>query len=283
MRSPGPLAIALIVLRLSAILADYDAPSPSGDSDDDDLDLEPEEDFEDGGRDPMGGMPPVEDFDLELSEDDKTTRMGTCFSYTIGRMQARRDMMMETAKQIMEQHGVHDQQAVTAVLSNWMMACYMNIESAEIDEASGTKFGAPIEVAANREEEMFGMSPSAKQTAPQASQRQWSLLQTILKEHSRNVPQNDPSPQQQQQQQQRQESGDTQSPRGQPQLLGSGMDTGTGFLYMTLVFTVLFGVGTIVVLKLNSLKPEVKGEKDRGSKSEKKKEKAEKQAAKKRM
>jgi len=283
MRSPGILAIALFVSRLSAVLADDDdddaeSPAPSEFTGDDDFDLDMEEDFEDGGSPqmqggggPMGGGPPeVEDFDLELTEDDRSTRMGTCFSYTMGRIQARREMVSQTAKEIMEMHNIQEQQAITTLLSNWMMACYMNIADEELDQAIGTPFGSPIETPADKEEELFGQSPSARQTVRQASERQWRLLGVTLKENQQHF--------QQQQQQQRG------SPRGPPPagLPGSSMDTGTGFIYMVAVFVVLFGLGTLVVLKLNT-KENGKAEKDRGSKSEKKKEKAEKLAAKKRM
>jgi len=302
------LAIALIMLRLSAVPADDEAesPAPSEASGDDDTDLDMEEDFEDaespqlqGGGGPMAGGPPrgyginsqapeVEDFDLEFTEDDRSTRMGTCFSYTIGRMQARREMMSHVARGIMSEHGVEEQQAITAVLSNWMMACYMNIASEEMDQAIGTPFGSPVETPADKDQELFSQSPSAKQTAQQASERQWRLLETTLKESAENVPESvkkgPQQNQQQQQQQQQQQHRDSQGARGQPQagLPGSSMDTETGFIYMIAVFVVLFGIGTLVVLKLN-VKENGKAEKDRGSKSEKKKEKAEKMAAKKRM
>jgi len=282
MRSRGILAIALIVSRLSAVLADDDAgsPAPSEEAGDEDFDLDMEEDFEDGGSPemqggggPMGGGPPeVEDFDLELTEDDRSNRMGTCFSYTMGRIQARRQMVSQTAREIMEMHKIQEQQAITVVLSNWMMACYMNIGDDEMDQAIGTPFGSPLETPADKEEEIFGQNPLAPQTVRQASERQWKLLGETMKENQEHF--------KQQQQQQR----GAPPPRGQPQagLPGSSMDTGTGFIYMIAVFVVLFGIGTLVVLKLN-VKENGKTEKDRGSKSEKKKEKAEKMAAKKRM
>jgi len=269
MRMLSVLPLAFVVWRLGGVLGDDDAEAGMGS--DDDLDLE--DDFEDNDPSPnpgpMGGAPEVEDFDLGMDETDKSNRMGSCFSYTMGRLQVRRDMMQKHAQEMMEQHGVKQNQAMTAVISSWMMACYMNIEEDQVTQAIGTPFGQPIAVSKEREDGMFAHHPAAKQTAQQASRKQWSLLETTLNENSKNMPQGP--------------GADQKSRPGGPQAepLGMHMDSGTGFIYMMAVFVVLFGLGAIVVMRLSQ--KEQGNDKDRGSKSQRKAEKAERQAAKKRM
>merc|ERR1719453_1523275 len=103
-------------------------------------------------------------------------------------------------------HNMKEDQAMNALLFTWMMTCYMNVEESLVSQALGKPYGTPLPAPEDKEEELFSTNPNAKQTAQQASQVQWKLLEGVLKENS---PKQNPNQQQQQQQQQRQQRGRT--------------------------------------------------------------------------
>jgi len=276
-------ALALIALRLTGAEAAEDgAPAPATGNigadgfplpgSDDDLDLD--DDLEDDAAPAQPGVPgagqgsvgpppePVEDFDLGMPESDRKKRMGACFSYTIGRVQAKNEMMRQTVKEMAQAHNMKEDQAMNALLFTWMMTCYMNADESTVAEAQGKPYGTPMPTPAGNEEELFNVNPHAKQTAQQASQVQWKLLEGVLQENS---PKQKPKQQQQQQQQQR---GRPQAPQPEPSFFSGG----TGILYALFIFACIGGIVLLVVGKANSYNQFNHG--DRGSRSERKADKA---------
>lgn len=266
MRNLSLVAIVFVALRLGSARAEDD------DFDDDlsDLDLDDQEadGSAAGGGAPqgMGQAEPVEDFDLGMPQEDRKKRMSACFGYTLGRLQSKQEEMTEMVKGIMEHHKMKQDQAMNSLLMTWMMSCYMNVEEDAVKSASGKSLGTPMPLSEEEDSEMFAhQKQGAPQTVQQASQAQWGLLESILKEHQLKNPQG------------------AQGPRGQPQMAapGSSMDSQTGMIYVLVVFGVLFGAGVIAVSKLTQM---ANGkDKDRSGRSQKKKESAERKMAKKRM
>merc|ERR1719487_1304189 len=125
MRRFGFLAFSLAVLRLHGAGAEEEAaPAPAEELDSevelDDLDLDEDANGPQAGmpRQPMGE--PVEDFDLGLPEEDRRKRMTACFSYTLGRVQARKEMIEQTVQDMVQQNNMKHDQAMNALLFTWM-------------------------------------------------------------------------------------------------------------------------------------------------------------------
>merc|ERR1712113_181279 len=106
----------------------------------DDIDGDPDE----GDDDPPpygapGGYEPVEDFDLGMSEEDRTKQMNACFMFTMSRMQSRQNELQQTIQEMLaspQGQKMSQSQAVNTLMFSWMMACYMNIESAQVMRAT---------------------------------------------------------------------------------------------------------------------------------------------------
>lgn len=273
MRTLSLFAIALLALRHGA---------QAQEAGDEDLDLD--DDLEDDGGSLPGtesvddmqqpAVEAVDDFDLGMSEDQQKGRMGACFSFTLGRVQARKELMEQTVKEMAAAHKMKPEQAMNALLFTWMMTCYMNIEDSVVQQVADKPIGTPLPPD-ELEEEMFGVKPDAPQSVQQASKRQWTLLESTLQEHAQRNPKTGRAEGNKQQQQ---KQGGQQSRQPQNSPLGSNMDKPTGILYVLVVFGVIFGAGMLVVLKL--MQNDKENSKDKGSRADRKAEKEERKSKK---
>lgn len=239
MKARGALCLALLLAALGTRADDAD-----GDDDvDDDLDLD---DVDEG----PGPAPPVEDFDLGIPEEDRRKMMASCWKHTINRVQLRKSELDAAIEQMVaarKESGMSSDQAMNTMLYGWMMACYMNIDG------DGTRKVTPSDTQA-LESDIFSQRSDRPQQVNQASQRQWELLESTIKE-----------------QQQSTGGSSRSSPTGEG-FSGQGGST----TYVLVVFAVIFGLGGLVVLKLVRADQSVQAEKDA-----KKAEKAEKKLSKK--
>jgi len=236
------------------------ATDPDGsdlDLDEDDLD-----DFEDESEDSAGRGAAMEDFDLEMPEEQRKTRMRACYAHTVHRAQTYQDQLQAAIQQMVEANSGQQRtqdQAANSVIFSWMITCYMNINDHGIKAAVA---GTPLQPEV--EQDIFSHHPEKRQQANQASQRQWQLLELVLME--------------QQSAQQQRQGMDPRTGPGAPGVAGSSMTGQSQMLYILVVFGIIFGVGAIVVLRL------MRGEsqdRDKLTKSQKKADKAEKKLARK--
>lgn len=257
------LALLLGLVALSIAEENGAGGSAAADPDGSDLDLD-EDDFDDDddeSEDSSGGMgagqgEPVEDFDLDMPEDQRKLRMRSCLSHTMARAQAYQEQLQGAIAQMVEQQQVSQEQAANSVIFSWMITCYMNIDDDGIKAATAA---TPLQP--EQEEDVFSHHPERGQQANQASQRQWQLLEAILME------QNAAS-----EQQQRRQGVD---PRMDPRAAGTPAGQ-SQMLYVLVVFGIIFGLGAIVVVRLMRSESQ-----DRDSKSQRKTDKAEKKLARK--
>jgi hypothetical protein len=238
MKARGALCLALLLAALGTRADDADGDDDDLDLDLDDVDLE----GEDAGP---GPTPPVEDFDLGIPEEDRRKMMASCWLHTINRVQLRKtelDAAIEQMVAARRESGMSSDQAMNTMLYGWMMACYLNIDGDGVRKVTQSDTQA-------MESDIFGQRGDRPQQVSQASQRQWELLETTIKE---------------------QQSGGSSS----SSTMGSGASGGTGgsATYALVVFAVIFGLGALVVLKLVRADQSVQAEKDakRAEKAEKK-------------
>lgn len=268
MRNLSLLAIALIALRLGSAAAD-DAAGDDLDDEFADLDLDDDDSSLDDAS--IAEKPPeVDDFDLGMPAEDQKKRMGACFSYTLGRVHGKQEMIQESVKDMESTHGMKRDQAMNALVFTWMMSCYMNIEPEAEKKAVALPAGQPIPLEDPEDEELFSQQTTKPQSVAQASKRQWALLEGVLKENEKNV----------QKQKQKSQSGAgrpgqaPQAPAAEP----------TSMLYLLVAFGAIFGtVGLVVAYLAKKDKDRENDKVQRGNKSLQKKEKAEQKLAKKRM
>lgn len=273
------LALLLTIAVFGTARGDGEAAEAAAD---DDLDLE---DLEDESAAPGEGVgpdgSPVEDFDLGMPEEDRKKRMSACYVHTINRAQHRRTELQQTAEQVVKQHGgpeMTPDKAINSIVFSWMMSCYMNIDASGMKEAIVGK--APTQ---ELEQELFAPREDRPQQVPQASRRQWSLLEQVLTEMTKE------QAEQQKQQQQQQKSSSSSSgrtgaggaPAPQPPAytgggpLLSGLSGQSQAIYVLVVFGVIFGVSILGVMRL------MKSEQEGRSSKNRKAEKAEKKASRK--
>jgi len=268
------LCLALLLTALSGA-ADGDAAADAADDDldlgddlDEDADLEA--DFADAEADAAPDMPPVEDFDLGMSDSQRKAWLRVCYVHTVNRAQARRQELNHAVKEMMASAEARAQQmseekTLTTLVFSWMMQCYMNIDDATAQE--GAILGSFKE---ELERALFAPRADRPQQVQQASSRQWELVSSVMAEE-----------QQKMQQQGRPGGGSPEGAAPGIGLVGAGLSGQSQALYIGAVFTVIFGLGAITVLRLS--RSEKATERSGSSKSQKKAEKAEKKLARKRM
>lgn len=246
MRARGPLCLALLLAALGTRADDAEG----GDDDDLDIDL----DDEDEGP---GPAPPVEDFDLGIPEEDRRTMMSSCWKHTINRVQLRKTELDAAVEQMVaarRESGMSPDQAMNTMLYGWMMACYLNIDGDGVRKVTSSDTQA-------LESDIFGQRGDRPQQVNQASQRQWQLLESTIKESQSQSASGGSS------------GGSSSAPMdsGLPGAGGQGSAT-----YAVVVFGIIFGMGALVVLKLMRADQNVQADKDA-----RKAEKAEKKLSKK--
>jgi len=208
----------------------------------------------------------VEDFDLGMPEAEQNLRMSACFALTMNRVKANKEQVATMAKEIAsQQETMTAEQAMNSILFSWMMTCYMNIETSEVDQVSS---GSQLESAT--EDSIFSMREGKTQTAQTASKRQWKRLEGVISEHMDGQKEN-----KKQQQQQQSSSGrrteETRKGSGYD-VPGAGMSGSTQALYILAVFGGIFGLGGLAVMRLSKSGEE--GSSKKSAKADKKKKKA---------
>eukprot|EP00441_Pelagodinium_beii_P037574 CAMPEP_0197630208 /NCGR_PEP_ID=MMETSP1338-20131121/7772_1 /TAXON_ID=43686 ORGANISM="Pelagodinium beii, Strain RCC1491" /NCGR_SAMPLE_ID=MMETSP1338 /ASSEMBLY_ACC=CAM_ASM_000754 /LENGTH=253 /DNA_ID=CAMNT_0043201385 /DNA_START=22 /DNA_END=783 /DNA_ORIENTATION=+ len=241
----------LLQIPLSLVLAEEDAAEEDEELDLSDLDEE----------EPAGAAgAPVEDFDKDMPEDHRESRMKACFVGTAARLQNGREAVEQIATQIMASNPAlqSKEQAVNSIFFTWMMTCYFNI--ADADVASTLSGNPPTSLGENS---LYEPRPDMPQTPQTASKRQWSLLEKVLGDQQKGM--DAKQKQQQQQQQPRPTPGATpEAPAesGPAQVLG-------GILILGGVFGVL-AVITMLLIKKDQ-EAEGKGKQKKEKKEKKKK------------
>jgi len=271
MRRPRTQSSLLALLFALAIFGT--ARSEGEDADDGDLDLE---DLEDSSA-PEGEGQAVEDFDLGMPEEDRKKRMSACYTHMVNRVQHRRTELQQTVEQLMKDHGDKEDftqdKAINSIVFSWMMSCYMNIDATGMKEAITGKMPSQ-----ELEGELFNPK-TGRQQVPQASQRQWQMLQQVLTESAES--------QAKQQRQSsssagRSSSGSTTPPPQQPSYSGGGpllsnLSGQSQAIYVLAVFGTIFGIAALGVMRL--MRSEQEG-REKSAKN-KKADKAEKKASRK--
>jgi len=233
---------------------------------DDDLDLEHDEE-------PVAeDAEPVEEFDKDMVAEEQGSRMKSCFDSGVSRLQANMENVKETVQQIISQQPNMDKdRALNTILFSWVMACYMNIEDAEL---KALQVGGALTEA--QETAVFSpeLRPGRTQFLRQATQRQWGLLEIQVKKH-----QEDMAQQQKQQQQSGSQSGSQSQTGSQSAVKAPASSFGIG--YVLLALGAVFGVMALVIVKLLKNEEDGSSRKEKSSKSQKKAEQAEKKQNKK--
>lgn len=259
--------LCLLLLQSLATLPVVVAEEPaSKGSDEEDLDLDLDDDGDLEGDDAdgaAGAAAPVEDFDKDMPEADRTTRMKACFAVTVARLQSASVGIEELAQQVIQQKpGTTKDQALNLILFNWMMTCYFNIEPPVVKTlADSVASGSPVPAELSQAESLFAPQMDKPQTPQTASKAQWSLLETVLQEQSK--------AQQEKVKQSRQQQSPGSPPGSQPAPAESTDSSFTKTLKVLVPFTFIFGVlglGTMMLVKKDT-EAKVKKEK----KSDKKK------------
>lgn len=253
-------AVLLTCLLLTPSFGADDAAADGPDDPDDldaDLDLGDiddlgDEGFDDGDPDAggQGGFPEVDDFDLGMPETDRKKQMEACLIHTTNRVQARREQMEQTIKEIMSSpqgQQMEQNQAMNTLMFSWMMTCYLNIDRENVKQAVKTG-----EISDEVEQEIFAPKADRPQQVNSASARQWELLQSVLRDEEikhREMQDTLKKTAREQQQRQQQQSMPQAPPR--VDVIGSGMSGQSQALYVLGVFGTLFGLGACAVMKLS--------------------------------
>jgi len=211
--------------------------------------------FEPGGP-ADGGQ--VVDFDASMPEDTRRQRMTVCFALTQSRAQSNAEALEATIQEMATRHKLAPNEAANAIVVNWMMSCYMNIDDLQVADAIAGSLPSMQDDTA-----LFSdVRDDRPQKAHQASPRQWKLLQDVLMTL-------------------REASGYKDDTRERPPAEGfSAFSSQTQALYFLAVFGIIFG---ILILGVTRLVWSEKAVRERSGKSLKKAEKAEKKLAKKRL
>jgi len=272
MRAPAHAACLVVILAVLGAADDgVEAAAKSGadpDFDDlDDIDLD-DEGEEQGMEQGQSEVPPetekVDDFDLAIPGEDRKKRMKACFTHTMGRVQLRRQQLQETVQQMtmLRKNDMTAEQATNTLIFSWMMACYMNIDSSGIAQASQSR---PL--SEELEKNLFSQRTDRPQQVHQASPKQWDLLKSVLEEEGKKAPRKDPG----------------MGMAGEEPGRAAGQSQ---YLYVLAVFFIIFGLGALSVYRL--MQNEKAGHRsvdatERSAKSRRKAEKEEKKIAKKRI
>lgn len=214
----------LLWLALLGVLVAIAAAEEGEEIDLDDLD------DSDMAEDEQGGTPPgpVEDFDKDMPQEVRMRRMQVCLHFTVARFGVYKEQVAQAVRDIVANQETSEEQAVNSLLVSWMMMCYINLDDGVVKEAE--RAGA-----LTTEQDLALFTPAKEgQTPATASQRQWELLEEavmIEKKRKEMEPRS---------------RGD---PDGGPaETLAVG---GTNSLvYVILVFSVIFGLGTLALLWL---------------------------------
>eukprot|EP00929_Paragymnodinium_shiwhaense_P027994 TRINITY_DN16308_c0_g1_i1.p1 TRINITY_DN16308_c0_g1~~TRINITY_DN16308_c0_g1_i1.p1 ORF type:complete len:265 (+),score=88.18 TRINITY_DN16308_c0_g1_i1:73-867(+) len=229
-----------------------------------DLDLD-DEDFDTelppGAPDAGENAEPVEDFDKDLSEGTRKERMQSCFDATLKRLEERKQQVRDMVQEMKTAQSINDNMAANSIAFSWAMTCYLNAEddSLKLFQAS-SPFTEAFEMAA------FGPKPERPQQVQQASRRQWSLLEEVVKAMGEKQKASSKSS--------GAGGGGSSGSKGPPtptqNLPGSGMSASGQAMYMLVVLGVFFGVGALVVMKLGA-NENVEKKSGKAEKAEKKK------------
>mmetsp|Transcript_48234 Transcript_48234/g.105265 ORF Transcript_48234/g.105265 Transcript_48234/m.105265 type:complete len:270 (-) Transcript_48234:115-924(-) len=148
----------------------------------DELDLE-SLDSDDDEEDDVGESAEPEpvytvDFDQDMPEELRLTRMNVCLAGASARMQSNAEAVSGLAAQLVDQRpGMSMEQATNSVFFTWMMTCYMNIN--DEDAKSAGEGNAEVLKDIN----LYEPNAQNKRNAQSASKRQWDFLVGVVKEH----------------------------------------------------------------------------------------------------
>lgn len=256
------LSLLQSLATLPVVFAEEPAPKEGSDDEDLELDLDDDGDLDADDADGASAAGPVEDFDKDMAEADRTVRMKACFTVTVARLQSAAAGIEELVQQVIQQKpGTTKDQAVNLILFNWMMTCYFNIEPPVVKTLSdAVAAGATVPAELVQGDSLFAPQMDKPQTPQTASKAQWSLLESVLQEQSK-------AQQEKQKQARQQQQGS--SPGSQPAPVESTESSFTKALKVLVPFTIIFGVlglGTMMLVKKDN-EAKVKKEK----KSDKKK------------
>mmetsp|Transcript_76990 Transcript_76990/g.106958 ORF Transcript_76990/g.106958 Transcript_76990/m.106958 type:complete len:263 (+) Transcript_76990:93-881(+) len=165
--------VLLAQLALSASPETNAAETAKGVADDADLDLDDLENDDEDDLDEVDGAsagePEADDFDKDMPEEDRTMRMKICLAGAMARLHTHSEEVSQLAAQLAER-GLNKQQAMNSIFYTWMITCYVKIPDADAKAAADGNSDVL------KDAQLY--EPPAK-----ASNRQWSLLETVLKEH----------------------------------------------------------------------------------------------------
>ncbi|CAE7472456.1 Mettl7b [Symbiodinium natans] len=217
--------------------ADLDLDDLEGDDDEDDLEV-------DGASE--GGEPEADDFDKDMPEEDRTMRMKICLAGAMARLHTHSEEVSQLAAQLAER-GLNKQQAMNSIFYTWMITCYVKIPDADAKAAADGNSDVL------KDAQLY--EPPAK-----ASNRQWALLETVLKEHVEKQQEAMKKQEQQKAQGQSQQSrpGAGQAPQEEHPSPGSGSK-----LYMLLALGFIFGIIGLGIMLLMQKEQSERNERDR--------------------
>lgn len=268
--------IGLVVLGVaSGEEAADEASKPEATDDDLDLDnLDTDGDTdgpEDNTPDESLGKEKYEeiDFDKDMPEDKRKERMQACLTASKEMIAVNRNFADSSVKSVMNQAGgqLSKEQAWNYVIFNMMLMCYQQITDDMVETAQ--KGG---EIGVGDLEEVFA---APKGTPKRAGQRHVELWESVARESHDKESKAYKSSQQSSYSSESTAGGKP----GDIGFMGQNLTGGSGLMYILGVFAVIFGLVTLVIIKMS--KPTSKNVKYQSSKSIAKKEKAEKMAAKK--
>jgi len=219
--------------------------------------LDSDDDEEDDGGETA--EPEPVDFDQDMPEELRLTRMNVCLAGASARMQSNAEAVSGLAAQLVEQRpGMSMEQATNSVFFTWMMTCYMNID--DEDAKSAGEGNAEVLKDIN----LYEPNAKNKRNAQSASKRQWDFLVGVVKEHMGKM---DGA-------RKAKEKGQSQQGSGQRPQVQEPPAPASGSKASILLLVVVFGIIGVVIIFLMRKEKEDREEKERKKSSKKEKKKS---------